>query len=98
MSNVVAFRVENPCLLYKNDTVPVLLRWCCTDNAGVQSQGVEGVRQGAGGENVAGASKTTEAAKHAGMLETYHAYLPAWQPTVYLMTVAAHCVSLASLH
>ena len=35
---------------------------------GVQSQGVDGVRQGAGGENVAGASKSTEAAKHAGML------------------------------
>lgn len=36
---------------------------------GVQSQGVEGVRQGAGRENVAGASKTVESAKHAGMLK-----------------------------
>ncbi len=65
---------------------------------GVQSQGVDGVRQGAGGEGVAGASKTGEAARHAGMLETYHAYLPAWLPTDYLMTVAAHCVSLPLLH
>ena len=60
---------------------------------GVQSQGVDGVRQGAGGEGVAGASKTGEAARNAGMLETYHAYLPAWPPTGYLMTVAAHTVS-----
>jgi hypothetical protein len=36
---------------------------------GVQSQGVEGVRQGAGRENVAGASKNVESAKHAGMLK-----------------------------
>ncbi len=62
-----------------------------TPQPGVQSQGVEGVRQGASRDGVAGASKTGESAKHAGMLESCHAYLPAWQPILYLIPVVSHC-------